>query len=316
MVEFVKELTYGRSVALSVPNFTVFLDKTLCTLILDNALSNAFKHGFPENQDVRLTVHRRAARPGAVRLAFTLANRKHPARPTITADYVNQVLSGQALPEREASAMSDQIGLQHLLLAAEAHHMTVSLEQHGQHVCFEAEAEVQLVDSQQPAVNAVSGPNLALFPPELHICCLDDSAQARRLLEFNLKKWAGSQNVHVFGQTHAEVAQFTDMALRHGDIAVLDQHLEYGGDTNILGTDVVETLVAKGFAGLICMRSANNASEDAAMYRAAGAHCVFGKEVAMKQMIEEIKGLYVRTIIEPRLSGGSVAPLGCVLQDC
>ena len=45
---FASELTSGRQVTLDVCELTVMLDVTLCSLILENALSNAFKHGCPQ----------------------------------------------------------------------------------------------------------------------------------------------------------------------------------------------------------------------------------------------------------------------------
>ena len=48
LVEFAAELTSGRQVELDVCNLTVLLDVTLFGLILENALSNAIKHGCPQ----------------------------------------------------------------------------------------------------------------------------------------------------------------------------------------------------------------------------------------------------------------------------
>ena len=56
LAEFVSELTSGRPVLVGFPRMTVLIDPTLCSLILDNTLSNAFKHGHPESPAVRLTI--------------------------------------------------------------------------------------------------------------------------------------------------------------------------------------------------------------------------------------------------------------------
>ena len=69
---------------------------------------------------------------------------------------------------------------------------------------------------------------------------IDDSAPARRLLHHNLIHWATTPNVHIYGAEQSDVAKFTRAALENGDIVILDQHLEYGGDNNFLGTDIVE----------------------------------------------------------------------------
>ena len=139
--------------------------------------------------------------------------------------------------------------------------------------------------------------DLAAYPSGLHIYCIDDSEAARRLLDYNMRLWAGTGNVRVFGKDVTEVATFKDCVLEDGDIAVLDQHLEYGGDDNVYGTDIVEELLEQGYKGLICIRSGNVAEEDLAKYDTAGAHCAFGKDVAMRKVIEDMKVAYTRYIM-------------------
>ena len=102
----------------------------------------------------------------------------------------------------------------------------------------------------------------------------------------------------VHSANEEEVAEFMDVVLTEGDIAILDQHLEYGGDTNLLGTDIVAKLLQGGFQGLICMRSGNTADDDVSKYRTAGAHCVFGKDIPMKQMIARMKEAYHTHCVE------------------
>ena len=48
------------------------------------------------------------------------------------------------------------------------------------------------------------------------------------------------------------------------------------------------------------MRSANNSEEDKALYRRCGCHCVFGKEMPMKDVAEEMKVAYVRLMRRQR----------------
>ena len=99
----------------------------------------------------------------------------------------------------------------------------------------------------------------------------------------------------LFPQVEAE--QFVEQTLADGDIAVLDQNLDYGGDCNILGTDLVEDLMAKGFRGLVCIRSANISAQDKMKYFAAGAHIVCGKDMAMAQVVDDLKVAYVRQVL-------------------
>ena len=67
-----------------------------------------------------------------MRLRFLITNRVNPARPKITPDYINNVLTGKASPS--GSITSDHIGLQHSFLAAETQGMKISLTQHGDQV--------------------------------------------------------------------------------------------------------------------------------------------------------------------------------------
>ena len=283
---------------LNVPNVTVLLDPTLCGLIFDNVLSNAFKHGHSVNPDVELTIKCTADEHQLASLKFIVSNAVNSDRPCVTEDYVKKVLTGVALQQSATSAMSNRVGLQHCFEAAKAHDMTASLQQREQRVFFESQVMAQVVPSQTVAIDAQREADLAAYPSGLHIYCIDDSEAARRLLDCNMRTWADTQNVRVFGKDVTEVAAFKDCVLEDGDIAFLDQHLEYGAEDNIHGTDIVEELLECGYKGLICIRSGNVAVEDLAKYDVAGAHCAFGKDVAMKKVIEDMKVAYTRCIIQ------------------
>ena len=144
LVSFINELTVGRDVKTRIKNLTVLLDPTLCSLILDNAISNAFKHGSPRDPDVQITIGDNTEDPfdcgpsvgSFERFKFTITNWAHPKRRALDEQYVQQVLSG-ALPEQPNTAVSpmcDKLGLQHCYLAAKAHGIGLSLKQAGQ-VC-------------------------------------------------------------------------------------------------------------------------------------------------------------------------------------
>jgi signal transduction histidine kinase len=295
--DFATELTAGRQVTLDVPEITVLLDPTLFGLIFDNALSNAFKHGHSVNPNVRLTIQCDTDEHPCVRLKFSVSNAVNPKRPCITPDYVRKLLAGDAL-QQTTTPMSNRIGLQHCFEAAKAHGMTASLTQRGQRVFFETQVTAEVAGVQCVVTDALREADLSAYPAGLRIYCIDDSEPARRLLHYNLVHRANTENVVVFGEDCAEVATFTQRVLEDGDIAFLDQHLEYDGDTDILGTDIVRELVDKGYKGLICIRSGNVAEADLAAYEAAGAHCAFGKDVPMKQLIDDMKVAYTRHITQ------------------
>ena len=299
---FVDEHSLGLAMQRSVADLTVWLDPTLCGLLLGNTINNAFKHGHPQRPDVHLrteiglpsgptppadTRHQRG------RVAFVIWNRCHAARPKIDQSFLAAVLSGQRAAGAAGSPMSDRIGLQQSFAAARAHHIEVSLVQTGDIVTFRAEMEVDVVPPEASPQQSVPA---ASVPPDLHICCIDDSPSMRRLLESGLGPRMGTSNVHVFGKDEDEVPEFMAKVLQDGDIAILDQHLECGSDANILGTDLVGQLLKKGFRGLICMRSGNNASEDLDNYLAAGAHCAFRKDQPLSQVAEAMKREYLRCI--------------------
>ena len=141
LLQFGNELTRGRNIRLSVKDLVVCIDVTLCGLILDNAISNAFKHGHPTAPDVTFTITdaapaaspSRALVQEQVQLAFVVTNKANPARPPLTQEYIDLVRSGKPVPSSAVttSAMSDQIGLQHSFLAAEAHGIELSIRQVG-----------------------------------------------------------------------------------------------------------------------------------------------------------------------------------------
>ena len=188
--------------------------------------------------------------------------------------------------------MSDFIGLRYSFMAAKAMGMKLSLDQNVDRVVATLHGNVEVAAAtdleDQPAI-VIQTP---AWPKDLNIYCIDDSPAALRLLHHNLKKWAETNNVGTYGETVEDVKSFVSRALEDADIVILDQNLEYGGDNNILGTDLVVELTEQRFQGLICMRSANVSDEDIQLYMAAGAHCVFGKEMLMKNMVEQMKQAY------------------------
>ena len=306
----VDEVTAGKDIQVSVEDKRVLLDEKLYSLVLDNIINNAFKHGRPQGPQVQLTVSTTPvdtsgipAEDGHLRLTFRLSNLANPTRPRITNDYVAKVLRGES--KENVGALSDRIGLQHSLSACQALNMTASLTQSGQTVVFTAVADVRLAPPtplrEGRQCSTAYHQEAAAFPPDLKICCIDDSDAARRLLDFNLRIRAKTSAVHVFGEERLEVSQFMEAVLDGGDIAILDQHLEFEGEGLIYGTDLVRELFKKGFQGLLCVRSANVAPEDQTKYTEAGVHCIFGKDVGMREMITEMQIAYVQRIMRPLL---------------
>jgi DNA-binding response OmpR family regulator len=102
--------------------------------------------------------------------------------------------------------------------------------------------------------------------------------------------------VCTYGEDAAEVDHFLDNAVMCADVVVMDQHLEYA-TRRFLGTDLAQALLSRGYAGLICIRSANATAADEEAYLASGAHCVVGKEVQPKELLVRLKTEYRRLAI-------------------
>ena len=275
-----------------MPNCVLLLDTALCSLVLDNAISNAFRHGTGPASGVHLAVTTTPTGDDRVRLCFALTNQVSPTKPVLTPDFVARAWNGtHGTHGRQAPAhspMSNGIGLHHAFLSANLHDMALHLTQHGTEARFTARVIASVAADPTPPRPADPGP----FPPDLHVCVIDDSDANRQLLEHHLRHRV-TQNVHVFGESVRDVEPFMKRTMAVAHIAVLDQNLEYGPEENVLGTDLVRQLVAQQFTGLICMRSGNAAAEDVAFYLRCGAHCVFGKDVPLRRMINELKAAYL-----------------------
>eukprot|EP00667_Euglena_gracilis_P019680 EG_transcript_21128 len=284
------------------------MDPLLCEIVLENALTNAHRHGHPTHPAVRFTATL-ADLPGTVRspshrprrrLTFVVANRVHPARPPLTPELVASLFRGDSRPDCLSSPrLSEHLGMQHLREAACAHDMDVQLSQVGDTVYFEASLEVALRPFTDP-VRLPSKEDAPEMPLHLRVMCIDDSAVARRLLVHTLSAEPLRATVLAFGETAEDVPEFLQNALCGADIVILDYHLEYG-NVSFLGTDLMRSLLDRGYRGLICIRSANAASCDEATYIEAGAHCFIGKDVQPRAMVDSLITAYHRyhTWLEP-----------------
>ena len=301
---FADQLMSGRQGQTYAEDVVVLLDPVLVDLILDNLISNAFKHGASPDPDVQFHVTTRqpsatAGEEGAeednsacgqmVGVTFLVSNTANADRPRVTEEYVQNVLAGKVAKGPSASAMSDYIGLQHSFLAAEVLGMTLSVTQSRERVVARLEGTFNVGSLPEPPESKYSEADMPSWPEDVHIYCIDDSAPARRLLYHNLTTRAQTRHARTYGKDAGDVTRFMADTLQDGAIAILDQNLEFGGDHNLLGTDLVAELIERGFQGLICIRSANATDEDARMYKEAGAHCVFGKDTPVSQVILQMK---------------------------
>eukprot|EP00667_Euglena_gracilis_P002799 EG_transcript_2809 len=309
--QFGQELMAGRNVVGELLDRTILMDGTLMHLILENALSNAAKHGHPDHPNVRLSIRMEDPKDDVIdipglcplhRVSFVVQNVANPLRPQLTDRLVRPLLAGRSpSPHRRVvPALSDGVGLRHCALAARLGGITLELVQEGDAVTFTAS-----VDAEVPDCAAASGTEDELdrladqSPAGLWIFCLDDSASARRLLEFYLKRGFPSAIIRTFGTSEDDVDRFLSEALHDADVVILDQNLQYL-ETTFYGTDVCRQLVGHGFRGLVCIRSGDDSPEDQARYAASGAHCSFGKDVLGGKLVQCLKAAYVLNIMRPR----------------
>eukprot|EP00667_Euglena_gracilis_P002551 EG_transcript_2551 len=299
------QLVAGRPVAVQVPDLEVLLDATLMALILENAISNAFRHGSPENPDVRFDVSEFIPDAGGMdssegqrqgHVQFIVSNAAHPQRPPLTPEDVYKLFHNNGMPQPESTdQVSFHIGLTHCALAAKSGGIELALRQEGDRVLFVASLATKEVAT--PVGRAASGqpvlPSSAGFPSGLCFCCIDDSPAAQRLLSHHIQRTFPAVRVHCFGSSAAEIDCFFVTALAEADVVILDQHLEFE-DEMTYGTDLVHKLVAAGYGGLVCIRSANDSPDDRANYVASGAHCVLGKDVLGARMMEELAAAHAR----------------------
>eukprot|EP00667_Euglena_gracilis_P006103 EG_transcript_6145 len=262
MQDFGQELVAGRKVQGTFVRLQVLLDTSLLNLVLDNAITNAFKHGHPDDPRVHFTIETAPLKddplsPGKEAVTFTVTNRANPQRPHLTPEYVAHLFAGKAEVPRNTvlPASSDRVGLTHCVLAAKAG-IALDLFQVDSVVYFRATVDAEAVAHfvPSPSTIALSASHMCTaFPVGLRFAVLDDSLAARRLLHFHLTSWCSPSAVHCFGEREADIEAFVQTALHDADIVILDQNLDYSQP--FLGTDVAQCLVQGGFGGFICMRS-------------------------------------------------------------
>eukprot|EP00667_Euglena_gracilis_P005135 EG_transcript_5166 len=303
LTQFGQSLLQGRPIEANFPDEVVHLDPLLCEIVLENALTNAQRHGHPTQPGLHFTAALTSL-PGVgptatacgIRqlLTFVVTNRVHPSRPPLTPELVASLLRGDtASLDSLGSAtprLSEHLGMLHLVQAARAHNMELHLQQVGDTVYFEAALEVTLMPFTD-APHFSPKENCVMVPPNLRVFCVDDSSVARRLLIHTLSGEPMRAAVTAYGKTPEEVAQFLDVAPGAADIVVLDYHLDYGPVT-FLGTDLVRALLERGYRGLVCIRSANATAYDEAQYIEAGAHCCIGKDVHPQAMAQALMAAY------------------------
>ena len=235
-----------------------------------------------------------------------VSNHVHPTRPPL-----QSWRSTDRAPSRPApsgSSLSCGVGLEHIALMANVAGITAELWQEGDTVFFRATKRVFVLPAASVAPEPEPEPPVDAAALSLHIACLDDSAIACKTLSNAFEQHLPNCVVRTFGKDPADVEKFKRWTQKRCDIVVVDQNLDFPGEC-LLGTDVVEELIAAGYRGLVCVRSGNNSAADGALYRQSGAHCHLGKDVRMKALVEALVREYV-ALHQSQSSGllGSATP--------
>ena len=290
--EFARTLGTGRSeVSCAGPDTQVLLDPLVCAIVLDNAISNAIRHGCPSNPGVRLQI---TLLEDHSAIQFVVSNRANSERPKLQR-WTSESRPPAPVdpPSGQPTSLSDGLGLSHISDAAKIIDMAVELWQDDDTVFFRATLAADVVASCGNDCAADVAETIAL-PHGLRISCLDDSGIARRSLQTVLSARLPESAVSVFGSTVDEVESFKAALLEEGcDIAVFDQNLDFPG-APMVGTSVLEDVLSRGYNGLACMRSGNVSEEDQKLYFRSGAHCIFDKELPLKDLALQLAREYLR----------------------
>ena len=322
--DLTQDLVRGREVTTECPSRMLHLDSMACNVVLDNALTNASRHGFPEDPqvDLRVVVVKRSHDEGTsavdapqidgedfnpmcalhdtvgdtdtstpVEVRFVVKNRAKPDRP------LPKPWSSESPPEalpndHSRPALSDGLGLQHIRRVANACGMKARLWQEDEDVLFELRVSTTS-GARPPAVRSATpapqGP--CPFRDGVHILGLDDSDIARQNLEMKLTKMIPNATVAMFGKDQADVEEFKQAALEKGDILILDEHVDLPG-AELHGSVILKELRAGGYRGFACIRSGDSTEADKARSLQSGAQWHVGKEVWMRDLIDQLRAEY------------------------
>jgi len=320
LTKFGHDLVAGRPVKTDLLDAVVVFDSTLLTLILENALSNAIKHGRQDNPDVVLTVReqeREVPNRNTRRLEFAISNTVDEDRIPLNSNAIfePQPTQGSNYAVLRAPMLSDGIGLSHAKLAADMGKMAISLTQEGSRVTFRAIVDAEIFTEASDRQGGTRGlstlpdPVLSLtlgnhassqrpynLPSGLRFCILDDSAASLKLVAHQIKSELPDASVKTFGARESDVDLFTAMAVESADVVIIDQHLDYK-EQSYLGTSIVRRLQLYGYKGLICIRSANDSPEDQRQYAESGAHCFLSKN-GCRDVLQRIACAYSELIAQ------------------
>ena len=294
--QFVDDVVRGRQVTASPCPAHVSLDPIACSIILDNAVTNALRHGCPGDQRVRISAELLAEGSADTlgerrRLRFLVTNRADPAKPMQQERWCSREPHGGFQKGAARPVLSDGLGLQHIALVARACDMVATLWQDGGSVLFELRLDTEVVAAPRAAGASPALGDAPPFPSGLSIMCLDDSPLARYSLGTLIPSLCPDVAVATFGEDAADAERFKPAALARANIVILDQNVDVPGK-ELLGTEVAAELLEEGYQGFLCIRSANSTEADVELSRRSGAHWHVSKDVPVPKMVKMLQREY------------------------
>lgn len=326
-------LLQGRSVSKECCGTTVMMDSIVVSIIMENAVSNALKHGDPTGPPIKLTIQDspNAEDPSRAQVTIRITNKAIPGVPSITPELIEGIINRPEQMPQERLGASTGVGLKHALSIARLTGMDARIFQEGPDVTFELVfdapiVEAEVVEAAEPVLSpSVSPSHGALspvirlnisrpkgrftFPAGTQIVCIDDSQISVQLLSHQLTRWATSIGIQTYGASAAEVPLFVRDALTRATIAICDQHMDFPQRPH-LGTDLVRQLRDSGFQGLLVIRSAGPSQLDTAFFLASGADLVLPKELPGREVVQRLHHAAINFLpVEPSMDGPPINPL-------
>ena len=289
---FCSDLLVGRPVVtLDCPSSAASLDPIACSIVLDNAVTNAIRHGCGEDPELKLTVEI-SDHGSAQALSFTLMNRAKAGSPQLADWSASSTEAVHACNSVDPyDSVSTGLGLQHIAMVVNLCGMSAELWQEDAYVYFRLRTETETSSDTSASSDPTNEYRPRHLPSPVHILCIDDSPVARKTLAIVLPKKIPGAVVDVF----ADVELFKQAVARGCDIVIVDQNLSFPG-AEVKGTTLIRAIFAAGYAGLACVRSANCTDADQSDYFRSGAHCAIDKDSRWPEVVQLLDTAYASNI--------------------
>ena len=300
---FCTDLLVGRpAVTLDCPSSAATLDPIACSIVMDNAVTNAIRHGCSDDPELKLTVE--ISGDGLTQaLSFTLRNKAKAGHPQLADWSASSAGAADAFNtvEQDNQDVSTGLGLQHIAMVVNICGMSAELWQEDDYVYFRLHTDTEASVDISTMSNPTGEYRPRHLPSPVHILCIDDSATARMALAVVLPKKIPGAVVGVFGETLADVELFKQAVSQGCDIVIVDQNLSLPG-AEVKGTSLIREIFAAGYTGLACVRSANCTHADQTDYLRSGAHCAIDKDLRWSQVVQLLDSAYASNASRLRAS--------------